>query len=67
MVREAINKMKNGKAVGPSGVVPEKVKAAGEVGVDMIADLVNQIRGLKYRGLKLTDQILKMRIEFLRR
>ena len=36
--------MKNGKAAGPSGVMPEMmVKAAGEAGVDMITDLVNQI------------------------
>ena len=35
--------MKNGKAAGPSEVVSEMVKAAGEVKVDMITDLVNQI------------------------
>ena len=35
--------MKNGKAVGLSGVVSEMVKAAGEVEVNMITDLVNQI------------------------
>ena len=43
MVRELISKMKNGKAAGPSEVVSEMVKAAGEVKVDMITDLVNQI------------------------
>ena len=43
MVRESISKMKNGKAAGPSDVVSEIVKTAGEAGVDMIKDLVNQI------------------------
>ena len=42
MVRESISKMKNGKTAGPSGVVSEMVKAAGETG-DMVTDLVNQI------------------------
>ena len=39
-------KIKNGKAVGPSGVISEMVKVAedaGEAVVDMITDLVNQI------------------------
>ena len=35
--------IKNGKASGLSGVVSEMIKAAGEAGVDMITDLVNQI------------------------
>ena len=43
IVRESISKMKNGKAVGLSVVVSEMVKAAGEVEVNMITDLVNQI------------------------
>ena len=43
IVRESISKMKNGKAVGLSVVVSEMVKAAGEVEVNMIIDLVNQI------------------------
>ena len=86
MVEKAVSKMKNGKAAGPSGIVSEMVKAAGEVGIDMITNLVNQIimegcipidwelstivncykgkgdaldRG-NYRGLKLTDQVLKV-------
>ena len=36
MVRDSISKMKNGKAAGPSGLVPEMVKAAGETGVGKI-------------------------------
>ena len=35
--------MENEKPQGPSGVVSEMVKAAGEAGVDMITDLVNLI------------------------
>ena len=42
MIRESINKIKNGKEAGPSSVVSEMVKAAREK-VDMITDLVNQI------------------------
>ena len=43
MVRVSISDMKNGKAAGLLGVVPEMVKAAREAGVDMITDLVNQV------------------------
>ena len=35
--------MANGKAPEPSGLVSKMVKAAGETGVDMITELVNQI------------------------
>ena len=35
--------MKIGKATRPSGGVSEMVKTAGETGVDMITDLINQI------------------------
>ena len=35
--------MKDGNASGLSGLAPEMVKAAGEAGVDMITDIVNQI------------------------
>ena len=43
MVREAIQKMKNRKAAGPSGIAAEMIKASGQFGVDMITDLLNQI------------------------
>ena len=77
--------MKNGKAARLSGVVLKIVKVAGEAEVDIINDLVKQIRvgvipvewklsttvnwykgkGVvlergNYRGMKLTDQILKV-------
>lgn len=89
MVREAISKMKNGKVAGPSDVVPDMVKAAGEAKVDMIIELVNQIivelvlpsecepsfivnyykrkrdslERINYRGQKLSDQIVNLRIQ----
>ena len=43
MLRESINKIKNGRIVGPSSVLLEMVKVAGEVRLDMMTDLVNQI------------------------
>ena len=43
MVRESISKIKNGKAAGLLSVVQEMVKTAGEAGVEMITDIVNQI------------------------
>ena len=32
MVKKAISKMKSGKAAGPSGIVVEMIKAAGDTG-----------------------------------
>ena len=43
MVRDSVSKIKNGKASGPLGLVPEIVKMAGETGVGTITDLINQI------------------------
>ena len=40
MVKRAISKMKFGKAAGPSGVLTEMIRAAGETGATMIHDLV---------------------------
>ena len=42
-VKCAIGKMKNGKAAGPSGVVEEMLKAAGDIGVQWVADLCNAV------------------------
>ena len=39
MVKKAISKMKFGKAAGPSGVVVEMIRAAGDKGATMIPDL----------------------------
>ena len=86
MVKKAISKMKLGKAAGPSGIVVEMIKAAGDTGATMIRDLATAIicdgtvptdweesfivclykgkgdaldRG-NYRGLKLTEQAMKI-------
>ena len=42
MIRGTTSKMKNGKSAGLSGVVSEMVKSAGETGVDILTDLINQ-------------------------
>ena len=42
MVRESIVMIKNGKAAGLSGLVPEMAKSWGETVVDMILE-INQI------------------------
>ena len=43
LVIKAINKMKPGKAAGPSGIVAEMLKCSGQSGAKMIADLANKI------------------------
>ena len=42
-VREAIHKMKDGKATGISGVAAEMLKAAWDIGVDIMTDICNTI------------------------
>ena len=42
IIRGSISKLKNGKVLGPSGIVSKILDAAEET-VDMITDLVNQI------------------------
>ena len=86
MVEKAISQMKAGKAPGPSGIVVEMIRAAGDMGASMICDLAVAIirdgkvpsdweqsfiiclykgkgdaleRG-NYRGLKLTEQVMKI-------
>ena len=39
MVKKAISPMKGGKAPGPSGIVVEMIRAAGDMGASMIRDL----------------------------
>jgi len=78
--------MKCGKAAGPSGIIAEMLKAAGEEGVELVRLLAETVfssgdiskdweesfilnlykgkgeahdRG-NYRGLKLTDQVMKL-------
>ena len=39
MVKKAISQMKAGKAPGPSGIMVEMIRAAGDIGASMIRDL----------------------------
>ena len=43
MVKKAISQMKAGKAPGPSGIVVEMIRAAGDMGASMIHDLAAAI------------------------
>ena len=43
MLNKAISKMKSGKAAGPSGIVVEMIKAAGDTGATMVRDLATVI------------------------
>ena len=43
MVVKAITKMKTGKAAGPSGIVAEMLKASGDTGARLVADLANMV------------------------
>ena len=40
---KAITKMKTGKAAGPSGIVAEMLKASGDTGARLVADLANDM------------------------
>ena len=43
MVSKAISKMKSGKAAGPSGIIIEMIKAAGDRAIVYLASLFNHI------------------------
>ena len=43
LIKKAISQMKAGKAPGPSGIVVEMIKAAGDTGASMIHDLAAAI------------------------
>ena len=43
MVSSAVSKMKTGKAAGPSGIIAEMIKAAGEPCLQLISELTNSI------------------------
>ncbi|CAH1263777.1 Hypp2763 [Branchiostoma lanceolatum] len=86
MISKALGKMRFGKAVGPSGINAEMLKAAGEEGIELTRLLTEAVfssgtvpseweksfilnlykgkgealdRG-NYRGLKLTDHVMKL-------
>ena len=42
-VKKAISQMKAGKALGPSGIVGDMIRAAGDMGTSMIRDLAAAI------------------------
>ena len=43
MVRAALNKMKCGKAAGPSGIITEMLKAAGAKGIEFLRELITAV------------------------
>ena len=43
LIRKAFRKMKCGKAAGPSGIIAEMLKAAGEVGIDLLTELTEVV------------------------
>ena len=43
MVADAVSKMKDGKACGPSGIMIEMVKAGGDIIINSLAELINLI------------------------
>ena len=43
MVKKAISQMKAGKAPGPSGIMVEMIRAAGDKGASMISDIAAAI------------------------
>ena len=63
IVRESVSKLKNRKAAGPSGVVSKVIKAAGKAAVNIIANLVNQI---KIEGVIAAEWELRTIVNFYR-
>ena len=43
MIKKAVSQMKAGKAPGPSGMVVEMIRVAGDTGASMIRDLAAAI------------------------
>ena len=43
MVTKALAKMKSSKSAGPSGIVPEMLKAAGSKGIDFLHELIKSV------------------------
>ena len=43
MVKKAISQMKAGKVLGPSGIVVEMIRTAGDMGASMIHDMAAAI------------------------
>ena len=43
LIRKALRKMKCDKAAGPSGIIAEMLKAAGEVGIELLTELTEVV------------------------
>ena len=43
LIPKALRKMKCGKAAGPSGIIAEMLKAAGEVGIELLTELTEVV------------------------
>ena len=43
MVTVALGKMKSGKAAGPSGIIVEMLRAAGEIGITFLRELITSV------------------------
>ena len=43
LICKALRKMKCGKAAGPSGIIAEMLKAAGEVGIELLTELTEVV------------------------
>ena len=43
LIRKALKMMKCGKAAGPSGIIAEMLKAAGEVGIELLTELTEVV------------------------
>ena len=62
-IRKALGEMKQGKAVGPSGIISEMLKAAGEEGLEklrLLAELARYQR-IGRKALYLTSTKVKKR------
>ena len=46
LIRKALRKMKCGKAAGSSGIIAQMLKAAGEVGIELLTELTEVVTGL---------------------
>ena len=43
LIRKALRKMKCGKAAGPSGIIAEMLKAAGDLGIELLTELTEVV------------------------
>ena len=46
LIRKALRKMKCDKAAGPSGIIAEMLKAACEVGIELLTELTEVVSAM---------------------